>query len=90
VEAVIRVLAQQLVREEGDQYDNAYLVNLVIKVPAGWDRNRVNAYAAAMYNTRCHHTYDCCGHFYGFVYRRRTVHLKRREWFIQICQSRNV
>jgi hypothetical protein len=73
-----------------DEYGDSYDLNIIIKVPAGWNRARVNNWARNRYNTWCQHSYDCCGHFYGGVYTQCTKHLKRREWFIKVHQSRNI
>ena len=87
---MIKILKSTLVYTDDDGYGDSYDVNLLIKVPAGWGRARVNAYARDRFNSHCQHSYDCCGHFYGGVYSRYTKRIKPREWFVKVHQARNI
>lgn len=71
-----------------DNDGETYTCTVTIKTARGASLDDIREWARRNFATHCTHTYDCCGHMYGFPGRFR--HAKRREWVFTYFASRNI
>jgi hypothetical protein len=65
--------------ERDDRYGESGVTKLVVEAPYGISRDILNRWAAENYNSRCCHSYDCCGNIYGSIYGNKTRFLRRTD-----------
>lgn len=72
-------------------YDGQYGEQRVrVKLPVGWNLDRLGKWAREDFNTHCHHPYDCCGHVYRTLYTHDAVRVKSRTYVVTIGYTRNI
>jgi len=68
--------------------DVSFLVR--VKFPRGYSRDLMAEWAYKKFDTRCHHTYDCCGNTYYHAYMHKAFRDKRNEWMIPVYGVVNI
>ena len=76
-----------------DRYGDSYGKTIYLAVPGNGvnrklDRRKIYVVAAEMFETSCHHAYDCCGHWYSSVGMPRRV--SSRTWAVPLRHFRNI
>ena len=82
---------------ETDEYEDAGKIQYTVAAPLAFPQESLKAWLREQMDTRCQHSYDCCGHVYGSVlthtlqFLRRTDESPRRSLYtVRYSWHRNV
>ena len=64
--------------------------SILLKLPVGWSLRDLACWAYHNFNTRCHHEYDCCGHWYRQMYTYNAKRVKSRTYYVTASSSQNI
>jgi hypothetical protein len=78
-------------REQETLYDDSRHFILTFKSKLRErDINDIRVALWDTFETHCHHSYDCCGHWYRSVYTSTLRRVKRDEWIVEVTMYQNV
>lgn len=83
------ILSHSAVRYDDHQEDSATQA-LRIKLPFGWTLEDLSLWAHESFDTHCHHSYDCCGHWYRYLRVYGAKRVKSRTYIVTARYTQNI
>lgn len=73
-----------------DEHGGSRNQRVRVKLPLGWNLGHLREWAHEHFDTECHHSYDCCGHWYRRLYTHDAARVKSRTYVVTINHTLNI